>query len=78
MKPTPELVQALVNLRVSHDFDTVVQFLRAERETARDECESIIEGPKLWRAQGRSTFVKDFLTLDEDAAAALEKFKSKL
>ncbi len=76
MKPTPELVQALVNLRVSHDFDTVVQFLRAEREVARDECESIVEGPKLWRAQGRSGFIKDFLKIDEGAAASLEKFKS--
>jgi hypothetical protein len=77
LKPTPELVQALVNLRPSHDFETVVQFFLAQRETARDECETYVEGPKLWRAQGRSAFIKEFLKLDEGAATTLEKFKSK-
>jgi len=76
LKPTQELVQALTNLRVSNDFDVVVEFLRAQRKVARDETESITDGPKLWRAQGRALFLKEFLALDENAATDLQKFKS--
>ena len=78
MKPTPEVVQSLVNLRVSPDFEVVVQYLRAQRETSRDNCEILIEGPKLWREQGRSLCLKEFLVLDETAANHLQKFKSNL
>ena len=78
MKPTPEVVQSLVNLRVSPDFEVIVQFLRAQREMARDDCETIPDGVKLWRQQGRSACLKEFLELDEKAAVTLQKFKSKL
>jgi len=78
LKPTPEVVQSLVNLRVSPDFEVIVQFLRAEREEARDNCETIPDGVKLWREQGRAGFLKDFLELDEKSAATLQKFKSNL
>ncbi len=55
-----------------------MQYLRAQRETARDNCETIVEGPKLWREQGRSLCLKQILELDEGAAAHLQKFKSNL
>jgi hypothetical protein len=76
LKPTAEVVQALTNLRVSQDFEVVVLFLVEQRRIARDELESIPDGPKLWRAQGRSLFIKEFLALDENAASELQKFKS--
>ncbi len=76
MKPTPELAQALTNLRVSDDFEVVVSFLREQREKARDDCESIIEGPKLWRAQGKAACLREFLGTTENAAILLDKFKS--
>ena len=76
MKPTPEIVQALTNLRVSDDFATVLDFLASERSAARDETETVVEGPKLWRAQGRSQHIKDFLKLNQEAPQHLEKFKA--
>lgn len=78
MKPTPELAQALTNLRVNDDFAVVLDFLVGERSTARDETESLIEGPKLWRSQGKGLFIRDFLKINRDAPQDLEKFKSKL
>ncbi len=78
MKPTPEIVQSLVNLRVSPDFGVVVQYLRAQREKSRDSCETIPDGVVLWREQGRALCLKEFLELDESAAETLQKFKSKL
>lgn len=79
MKPTPEIVQALTNLRVNSDFEVVLSFLASQREQARDDCETFVEGPKLWRQQGRATFVRDFFVLNEEAPKHLDKFKqSKL
>ena len=77
VKPTPEVVQALTNLRPSNDFQTVLEFLSAQREKARDETESTVEGPALWRAQGRSIFLRDFAALVAKAPNTLERFKSK-
>ena len=77
MKPTPEVTQALTNLRVSPDFEVVLEFLAAQRTVARDETETIVEGPLLWRAQGRSTFLRDFLKMNQGAPEQLQKFKSK-
>lgn len=76
MKPTPEVVQSLVNLRVSPDFEVVLSYLRDQREIARDNCETIPDGVKLWREQGRSLCLKQFLELDEKSALNLQKFKS--
>ena len=78
MKTNPDIAQALTNLRASTDFQTVLDFLASERSKARDDCESLTDGPKLWRAQGRSVFVREFFSVVESAPMDLQKFKDKL
>lgn len=78
MKTNPKLAQALTNLRASTDFETVLDFFASERNVARDETESLVADEKLYRAQGRSLFLRDFLKMNEEAPRDLEKFKLKL
>lgn len=47
-----------------------------ERTRARDELESLVDGPKLWRAQGRAVLVRDFLKLYHEAPQQLQRFKA--
>lgn len=76
MKPTKEVAQALVNLRVSHDFEVVIEWLRSERKTARDECENQLDHNKALRSQGKSICLKDILETNESAPELLSKLKN--
>ena len=76
MKTSPDLAQALTNLRASTDFKTVLDFIVSERSIARDECESHTALMPLYKAQGRAAWLKDFLKMNEKAPEDLEKFKS--
>jgi hypothetical protein len=75
LKSSPELAQALVNLRPNHDFEVVLEAFARARQEARDTCESTLEGPMLSRAQGEATFLKKFFKLNENAPNELELFK---
>lgn len=75
MKATPELAQALTNLRPNHDFEVVLEAFARARQEARDKCETFTDGPLLNRAQGEATFLKDFFKLNENAPKDLELFK---
>lgn len=75
MKPTPELAQALTNLRANADFDVVLTAFARAREVARDQCEAHPADEKLFRAQGEAQFLRQFFRLNEAAPKDLELFK---
>lgn len=75
MKTTPELAQALTNLRPNADFEVVLEFFARVREEARDECESVADDTVRLRAQGRGLFIRDFFKLSADAPLDTQKFK---
>lgn len=77
MKPTPELAQALTNLRSNHDFEVVLAAFARAREVARDQCETLPADEKLYRAQGEAAFLKSFFKLNEAAPKDLDLFKRK-
>lgn len=61
-----------MNLRVSDDYQTVLEWLRTERKTARDELEQRTDPVALAQSQGKATFIRDFLTFNETAGAKLK------
>ena len=75
INPTPEVLQALTNLRVSSDFETVVEWLRENRKTARDKLEDHVEDKYFLRFQGEARFLKEFLELNDTAPQRLDKIK---
>lgn len=75
MKPTKEALQALVNLRVSHDFEVVIEWLRECRKTARNECEQQLDPQKVLRAQGKALCLRDILDTIDAAPEQLSKYK---
>lgn len=77
MKPTPEVVQALANLRPSHDFSTFLEWIEEGLESARDTCEKHTADEKLYRAQGICQALRNIKQVNEDAPVLLQKFKSK-
>lgn len=76
IKPTPEVLQALTNLRVSTDFETVVEWLRENRKTARDKLEDHTEDKLFFRIQGESRCLKELLDINDTAPQRLEKVKA--
>jgi hypothetical protein len=74
-KAPKEVLQAFTNLRVSDDFGVVIEWLRENRKTARDELEQHTEGLKFARAQGKALFLKYFIETNESAPEALKKYK---
>jgi hypothetical protein len=77
LKPTPEVVQALTNLRVSTDFETFLDWIEEGLQSARDTCEKHTADEKLYRAQGRCETLRTILTTNTDAPKLLEHYKSK-
>jgi hypothetical protein len=75
MKPTKEVLQAMTNLRVSSDFEVVLEWLRNSRKTARDELENQLDEQKFARVQGRALALKVILDTNENAPALLAKYK---
>ena len=76
MKVTPEVAQALVNLRGSSDFQTLVQGLEEIVEKDRDTC-AAADGLLLYRAQGSVKSLSGILKAYADAPTILNKFKSR-
>lgn len=77
MKPTPEVVQALANLRMSSDFKTFLEWIEAGLSDARDTCERHTADEKLYRAQGICQALRNIQETNEEAPKLLEQFKSK-
>ena len=75
-KPSKEVLQALTNLRASSDFEVVLEWLRENRKTARDELEAHTEALKFGRAQGEALTLKAILDANDTAPKALEKHKN--
>lgn len=78
MTPTPELYQALVNLRGNQDFKTVVEWFSGGLDAARDTTEKSPADLQLYRAQGQAATCRTFVEATNRAPAMLEKIKSKL
>ena len=76
MKPTPEVVQALANLRPSHDFKTFLDWIEAGLEAARDTCEKHTADEKLYRAQGNCQVLREIIEINEGSPELLQKFKA--
>lgn len=77
MKPTPEVVQALTNLRVSTDFETFLKWIEEGLSAARDTCEKHTADEKLYRAQGQCQVLRSIIEINEDSPKLLEHFKNK-
>ena len=76
MTPTPELYQALVNLRGNPDFKTVIDWIDDGLTAARDTCEKAPPDERLYRAQGQAATCRAIVTARNHAPAKLEKLKS--
>lgn len=77
IRPSKEVYQALTNLRVSHDFGAVLEWLREARKTARDGLEKSTEEVNFHRSQGESLCLKAILEANDEAPQQLNKIKSK-
>lgn len=78
MKPTPELYQALVNLRGNPDFKTVIEWVGDGLESARDTCEKAVADERLYRVQGEAAALRTIKEANQRAPDMLEKIKAKL
>lgn len=78
MNPTPELYQALVNLRGNPDFQTVVEWISDGLGAARDVTEKAPADLQLYRAQGQAATCRAIVEANKRAPDMLEKIKSKL
>lgn len=74
MKLTPQLAQALTNLRSNRDFAIVMEGLAEHRAEESTRCEDG-DGTPLYRAQGGTKILKWWIDAFRDAPVALEKFK---
>ncbi len=76
MKLTPEIAQALTNLRGNGDFKV---FLEGAKEYESNEKQNCVdrEGPNLFRSQGAVKALQSLLSAFDNAPNALEKFKTK-
>jgi hypothetical protein len=77
-KPSIQVLQAFINLRVSEDFETILEWLRECRKTARDELEQHTDEDLFARVQGRSQTLKSILDLSETANIQLEKQTTRM
>jgi hypothetical protein len=77
LKHTPEVVQALANLRTSHDFKTFLEWIEEGLQAARDTCEKHTADEKLFRAQGICQALREIRSTNEEAPKLLELYKSK-
>lgn len=74
MKLTPELCEALVNLKPYAAFQT---FLRAVQQDGVDTMLDLVKATPdaVGRLQGRAGLSQDILTVVEQAAETLEKYR---
>jgi hypothetical protein len=77
LKPTPEVVQALANLRPSQDFKTFLAWIEEGLDAARDTCEKHTADEKLYRAQGICQALREIKSTNEEAPKLLEFYKNK-
>ena len=77
-KPSIQVLQAFTNLRVNEDFGTILEWLRENRKTARDELERHTDEDLFARVQGRSQTLKEFLELSYTASKQLEKQQTRV
>lgn len=77
-QPPPQVLQAFCNLRVSTDFETIQEWLRECRKTARDELETYTDDGKFARVQGRSLTLKTILDLSQNAPELLEQLQTRM
>lgn len=77
MKVQPEVAQALLNLRGSVDFQTVLRWLEDSREREQVICNSAIDDVPLRRAQGAVGVINGVLKAYREAPDTTEKFKNQ-
>lgn len=76
MKLTPQLAQALTNLRGNRDFKIVLEGLEEHTKEESVRCEEG-DGPVLYRAQGAVKALKWWTGTFDEAPVTLEKFKKQ-
>lgn len=74
MKVTPEVAQALSNLRGNPDFQTVLKWVRESGSKEQEKCVDA-DGLVLYRAQGSAKTLRDFSQAFDDAPDTLKKLK---
>lgn len=77
-KPPIQVLQAFINLRASPDFETIREWLRDCRKTARDELEQHTEDDKFARIQGRSQTLATLIELSLRAPELLEQQQTRI
>jgi hypothetical protein len=77
-QPNIQVLQAFLNLRVSDDFEAILEWLRLCRKTARDELEQHVDSEKFSRVQGLSLALKKFLDVADKAAPLLEQRQTRM
>ncbi|MGZ5183597.1 MAG: hypothetical protein ACXWCO_00695 [Caldimonas sp.] len=73
--PSPELLQALINLARSADGKRIIAMFEAERRNAQERLESATEDAQIRKLQGKAQFLKEFLERVRDASDILEKMR---
>jgi len=77
-QPPIQVLQAFCNLRVNSDFETILEWLRDCRKTARDELEAHTEDDKFARIQGRSQTLKTILDTSASAPKLLLELQTRI
>ena len=67
-----------MNLRVNTDFETILEWLRDCRKTARDELEKHTDEDLFARVQGRSQTLKAILDTSDNADKLLENLQTRM
>ena len=67
-----------MNLRVNTDFETILEWLRDCRKTARDELEKHTGEDLFARVQGRSQTLKTILDTSDNAEKLLENLQTRM
>lgn len=76
MKISPELAQALTNLRANQDFHHLLKALAEDLEMETTRALSL-EGPQCHRAQGAVLKLREIFTDFESAPKTLDKLKPR-
>ena len=76
MKVTPQITEALVNLRGNRDFKTILEALKEHEEEERQRCVDG-EGSVQLRASGAAKALKWWRDAFDSAPSDLEKFRKQ-
>jgi hypothetical protein len=74
-KPTPAVLQALTNLRGQTAWLEIVKFLEDESRATDRVLAEAQEDWRLRQMQGRAQFLRELLSLAQNAPTILEKLK---